>query len=353
MAKLDEFNIRSKQFRKLTTKAEIVIQDDNPLISEDIIRYIEKIKPTNSRTRIISKKKQLDAIPENATVPKLEQKGLNDNINIDADFKDKAKKGLLYLLNKLSGNKFCPEIDSYFEQVKKEKRANRLLMEDAEAQSIKKNEISKNLRRQNFIDKFEPRNLLKKQSDDDFLKINTKKGTFSLVNQGKQAQNNAVPVKPISLNLKRRSEMNENNRNEKNEYAKRNLKSFKEDLTDKDLELFFCHSDVLNTYRKFEISNEKRLLKESTSPNLSSKRKQRRKKQESSKFKQIKSQTLNKSNINSTVSQSKEKSKIKVNEKNIDNLERYDNKSRKSKEMQGLLKKVSIRNYSEEDEVQD
>jgi hypothetical protein len=51
----------------------------------------------------------------------------SENINKDRERKNKAKKGLLYLLNNLSGNKFCPEINKYYVyliQVTKEKVKN-------------------------------------------------------------------------------------------------------------------------------------------------------------------------------------------------------------------------------------
>ena len=51
----------------------------------------------------------------------------SENINKNRETKDKAKKGLLYLLNNLSGNKFCPEINKYYvylSQVTKEKVKN-------------------------------------------------------------------------------------------------------------------------------------------------------------------------------------------------------------------------------------
>jgi hypothetical protein len=55
----------------------------------------------------------------------------SENINKNTEMKNKAKKGLLYLLNNLSGNKFCPEINKYYvylRQVTKEKVKNDIPM---------------------------------------------------------------------------------------------------------------------------------------------------------------------------------------------------------------------------------
>ena len=43
---------------------------------------------------------------------------MNENVNYDKAKRTQAKKGLLYLLNNLSGGAFCPEINTYFEEMK-------------------------------------------------------------------------------------------------------------------------------------------------------------------------------------------------------------------------------------------
>ena len=42
-------------------------------------------------------------------------------MTIDKDIRFTAKKGLLYLLNNLSKEKFCPDIEEYFSKIKEVK----------------------------------------------------------------------------------------------------------------------------------------------------------------------------------------------------------------------------------------
>ena len=55
--------------------------------------------------------------------------GLNENIHIDYERKNKARRSLLYLLNKMSGGTFCPQIVNYFKEIRELKKQEEQLKE--------------------------------------------------------------------------------------------------------------------------------------------------------------------------------------------------------------------------------
>lgn len=94
-------------------------------IEEDIYSFMEEIHKQNSKVKSKFATK-MELRKDNRTDPNVENKtkkfniGLSDNQTVDAENKSKAQKGLLLLLNKLSGGEFVPEIKTYFTKKKEE-----------------------------------------------------------------------------------------------------------------------------------------------------------------------------------------------------------------------------------------
>ena len=62
--------------------------------------------------------------------------GLNENIHIDYERKNKARRSLLYLLNKMSGGTFCPQIVNYFKEIRELKKQEEQLKEVKEEDNL-------------------------------------------------------------------------------------------------------------------------------------------------------------------------------------------------------------------------
>lgn len=100
-------------------------------IDEDIYNFIEEVqKISKSKTKHQSKPNFTKAEKQHSSIDKSKKKylhdihkGLSDNQSIDTEHKSKAQKGLLMLLNKMSGGTFINEIKLYFEKKNEELRS--------------------------------------------------------------------------------------------------------------------------------------------------------------------------------------------------------------------------------------
>lgn len=102
-----------------------------PAINPEIISYIAKVQgekekidnPTNFQSqnpKLINIKKKPISFDYYSAEKKHSSNNaiMNENMNFDKAKRTQAKKGLLYLLNNLSIGTFCPEINTYFEEMK-------------------------------------------------------------------------------------------------------------------------------------------------------------------------------------------------------------------------------------------
>lgn len=214
---------------------------------EEICNFLESVKPKNTRDRtktIIRAKQPLDTIPESLekqTNKKAE--GLNDNILNDFENKDKARKGLLFLLNKLSNGNFCPEISEYFKELRENQIKENIFA--AKKESNKKDVAGKNLRRQNFLEKLtetKKEHIDNQSNEDEIFKVN-----FRNANKDKPAFTvlNAINTKHITFKkrTKKNDFMTEKKQNEKS------LKNYKNDFNEKDLNLFYSDNEIEKTMK--------------------------------------------------------------------------------------------------------
>lgn len=115
-------------------------------IDDDIYMFMEEIHKQNNKVRKFGNKigkenKTIvsDTIVENKS--KTTHFGLSDNNTVDAENKSKAQKGLLLLLNKLSGGDFVPEIKTYFTKKKEEIKMKKKKDLEEKANEEEKNKI--------------------------------------------------------------------------------------------------------------------------------------------------------------------------------------------------------------------
>ena len=94
----------------------------NYTINPDLLNYISKVQSDQEKYKRLS---TLGEVAEKKNTNS-QYAGLNENIHFDTDKKNKARRSLLYLLNNISGGTFCPEIISYFNELKESKRNEKL-----------------------------------------------------------------------------------------------------------------------------------------------------------------------------------------------------------------------------------
>jgi hypothetical protein len=217
---------------------------DSIYINDEIFNYLEGLSKTKNNAHGHGKKKfkrndfdnDLETIQEDKKITKnIEIKGLDDNINNDNELKLKARKGLLFLLNGLSGGVFCPEIKKHFKKLRDEYETNKKASKKDNRKIIDViiNQGHKTIRRQNLIEKFEIKDLKVGDSikDEDILKRNFKnnKDNKTLLNNGKG----------LHLTLKKKTK---DKRKNDNNFVMR--KNFKADIADKELQLFYSDEQI-------------------------------------------------------------------------------------------------------------
>lgn len=192
------------------------------LINPDLITYITKIQTEkekdaqqNNGTNLISLQKQ----PTQKYNTNAFNVIMNENLNVDKTKRSQAKKGLLYLLNNLSGGSFCPEINTYFDEMKE----------------LKLNELRNNFKQQQLRAKRE--------------KKENKKYPY---------KGNAMDYKPIDKenyiqSFKKRPKPNEPFKDIAS------FKEFKHDLTQEELKEMYPEQQLNNVGFKFSKERTERM----------------------------------------------------------------------------------------------
>jgi hypothetical protein len=221
---------------------------------EEVYSFLESVKPKNLKEKsktLVRAKQGLDTIPEGFEKNKRQPaQGLNDNILNDFEHKDKARKGLLFLLNKLSSGSFCPEINQYFRELRENN------VREGPASFKKENSkkegvgLIKNLRRQNFLEKME----VKKESpdiqsnEDEIFKVNFR----NVANKEKPAFTvmNALNTKHMTFRKrKKKNEFLMEKKAEENRY----VKNYKDDFSERELILFYSDKEIENSKKRKTI----------------------------------------------------------------------------------------------------
>ncbi len=202
-------------------------------IDPTIITYISKVHHEKERPRKIASINEFDNKDLNIN------NGLNDNIHVDTDKKSKARRSLLYLLNVMSGGTFCPEINSYFNELRE--------MRNKENQENKENKEEPKLEKEgtNTSGKeFSIKNPIKR--------IQTLRD--QLLNNNKPNQNN---TERFNYHFKKREKDNEMEKiDEKDENLQ--MKTYTSDFGLKDFENYYSVEEIeKNTQTKFSFTLNK------------------------------------------------------------------------------------------------
>ena len=198
-------------------------------IDPTIITYISKVHHEKERPRKIASINEFDNKDININ------NGLNDNIHVDTDKKSKARRSLLYLLNVMSGGTFCPEINSYFNELREMK--------------IKENQENKENKEEPKLEKEGTNTSGKEFSIKNPIKrIQTLRD--QLLNNNKQSQNN---TERFNYHFKKREKDNEMEKiDEKDENLQ--MKTYTSDFGLKDFENYYSVEEIeKNTQTKFSF----------------------------------------------------------------------------------------------------
>jgi hypothetical protein len=150
-------------------------------IDEDIYSFIEEIHKTSSKSkggkfgakfdfRKENKQGQTDHLSEYHKIKT--NQGLSDNHTVDAENKNKAQKGLLLLLNKMSGGLFIPEINVYFTKKKEELKLQKTkdleekANEEEKTQILKKQKINRQKNAVNIFKNETFNNIFKEENEE-------------------------------------------------------------------------------------------------------------------------------------------------------------------------------------------
>ena len=203
-------------------------------IDPTIITYISKVHHEKERPRKIASLNELDNKESNIN------NGLNDNIHVDTDKKSKARRSLLYLLNIMSGGTFCPEINTYFKELREMKiKENQENKENKDLPKLEKEEINHANNKE-----FSIKNPIKR----------IQSLREQLLNNNKQSQNN---TERFNYHFKKREKENENEKiNEKDENLQ--IKTYTNDFGLKDFENYYSVEEIeKNTQTKFSFTLNK------------------------------------------------------------------------------------------------
>lgn len=149
--------LNARKSKKGNTLKNVVNRNSKVTIEQNLLNYLNQ---TNEKSKL----KKISSLNEekykNILANNYNYTGLNENIHIDCERKNKARRSLLYLLNKMSGGTFCPQIIDYFKEIREIKKQEEQLKEVKEEEnenetidkpSKKNNSLLQNLKSKNNI----------------------------------------------------------------------------------------------------------------------------------------------------------------------------------------------------------
>jgi hypothetical protein len=237
------------------------ILEKEPLNSQtmqEIYSFLENLKPTmqKDRARGLSRAKVNDMPNDDREKYRfLKANGLNDNIQADYDYKNKARKGLQFLLYKMSGGNICPNIKEYYKELRDKFMGDMVgptrkdIKRSGDINNINNINSNKNIRRQNLFDKFNKRDSVK--SDEGF-KLNFNRQDKNNLNKNSTSPQGIIPKR----RLKRKKSFIPTLHNTVD-----STKQFKNEMKDEELKLFYSDKELEDAKNKFAKKNSSKKIK--------------------------------------------------------------------------------------------
>ena len=195
-------------------------------INPEIINYIQKVQSDKDKEKskqsyqhknsILSIPSQYERMMNQKIKHQTTNYLFNEDMTYDKDKRFNAKKGLLFLLNKLSNGAFCPDIDDYFKKMKEKK------IEEF------KNKIDDDINNFNIMDELDKKGRKKKSRDSSIKR---------LINSMAENERNSMDNNKINYNFKK----------------KESDKDIKEDIMIKKYEDDLDENDLIHLYDKKEL----------------------------------------------------------------------------------------------------
>ena len=240
-----------------------LLNPSNNLINPELLTYITRVQ--NERDKALNNNNKRNYINIEQVLDK-KYAGLNsvmnENINFDKVKRTQAKKGLLYLLNNLSGGTFCPEINIYFEEMKELKLSE---MRNNYKQMLNKSNSEKSLNFERTNNSAGNEKIKKTDNE------NKEKGKEDNILQNLNINNNIKNESHFQSFKKRKNSFDM----EKKEFN--GFKEYKDDYNQHDLENLYPSNELNDDVWKFNLNKEKKakikILNSSKKKNKSKKRK--------------------------------------------------------------------------------
>ena len=215
---------------------------------QEIYSFLESVKPAlgRDRARGMNRNKPNEISNEDLEKSKYQKAlGLNDNIQYDYEYKNKARKGLQYLLYKMSGGNVCRNIKDYYKELR-DKGSGDITHQSRKDIKRSTENNNKNLRRQNLFDKFSKRDSVKSE---EAFKLN-----FNRSQEKNNIKSNAIPqaIIPKKRNKKKKSVRIISSTSELN------YKTFQNDINTDELRFFYSDKEIEQAKRKFVSKNPKK-----------------------------------------------------------------------------------------------
>lgn len=214
------------------------INNNSPYtINPELVNYISRVQNDQERYKRLS---TLGEISE-----KRNNNASNINGNDSIDEKTKARRGLLYILNSISEDAFCPEINLYFSDLKDMKKNEQQNSPSDSGKNKKDTSTLNNTLKDNLSIK-NPLTRMKTLKNQ--LLMNNNKNNKS-VNNGNNVMSNSTG---FTYNFKKRTEKPAHVEKE----SVLGIKSFKKDYKLRDLENVYSLDEIESGVMRFQLSKE-------------------------------------------------------------------------------------------------
>jgi hypothetical protein len=223
----------------------IKLDNSDTQTMQEIYSFLENLKPTFGRDKLkgISRAKINDMPNDDREKYRFQKaSGLNDNIQADYEYKNKARKGLQYLLYKMSGGNLCSNIKEYYQELRDKVYGDMVSPSRKDIKRSTEMNRDKNLRRQNLFDKFNKRDSVK--SDEGF-KLNFNRGDKNTLNKNTTSPQGIIPKR----RLKRKKSIQPT-------MAGDTTKFFKNEMKEEELKLFYSDKELAEAKNKFVKKNQ-------------------------------------------------------------------------------------------------
>ena len=251
-------------------KSQINIANIDPMRKNSIVRIDQNILSYLNQINEKGKLKKIASLNEIKGEKKIFNNsniiynGLNENIHVDYERKNKARRSLLYLLNKMSGGTFCPQIMDYFKEIRELKKQEEQLKEVNEEENADESITQQNKNNSNILSNLK-KPILVGKSKNNYLnyKFNKRNGKDNNIKEEKNEINAISKNYANDLGIKDLEEFIDSEEIEKvngnkfnyNKEAQAKRKFLEEYTIDED-DRFYHKKERKNWNKKYKQKNE-------------------------------------------------------------------------------------------------